>query len=86
MDDLDDIADGDPRRASALRDALEQIGRSNNPLLREMAAAIQDGHLTLRQAANTSTYGDEMTQSFRTFWKAYQGMTTQERDDLASRF
>ncbi|MEU5934506.1 hypothetical protein [Micromonospora sp. NPDC047187] len=84
MDDLDDIADGDPRRADALRDALEQLGRSNNSLLREMAAAIQDGHLTLRQAA--ATYGDELTGPFRTFWKAYQGMTTQERDDLASRF
>ncbi|MEU7753088.1 hypothetical protein [Micromonospora sp. NPDC049171] len=86
MDDLDDIVDGDPRRADALRDALGQLGKSNNPLLREMAAAVQDGQLTLRQAASISTYGDELTQPFRTFWKAYQGMTTQERDDLAARY
>ena len=84
MDDRDDITGGDERRADALRHALNQLGRSNNPLLREMAAAVQDGQLSLRQAVASTTYSDELTQPFRTFWKAYQEMTTQQRDDLAA--
>ncbi|NES13259.1 MULTISPECIES: hypothetical protein [Micromonospora] len=86
MDDLDDITGGDQRRADALRAVVKQLGRSDNPLLREMATAVQHGELSLRQAASSSTYSGELSQPFRAFWRAYQDLTTQERDDLASRF
>ncbi|KAB1914346.1 hypothetical protein [Micromonospora sp. AMSO31t] len=82
MDGLDDITNGDEERADALRTALDRLRRSDNPLLREMAAAVRDGQLDLRQAVTGTTYGAELSQPFRTFWTAYQEMTTQERDDL----
>ncbi|MEU3454263.1 hypothetical protein ABZ671_11755 [Micromonospora sp. NPDC006766] len=88
MDDLDDIAGGDARRAAALSDALDRLGRSDNPLLREMASAVKDGELTLREAVSSDAYSAELRPPFRTFsfWKAYQELTPQERDDLAARF
>lgn len=85
VDDLDDITGGDEKRGQALRQVLDQLTRSNNPLLREMATAVQDGQLTLRQAATSNTYGTELTAPFHTFWTAYQEMTPEERDDLAAR-
>ncbi|MEV4462773.1 hypothetical protein AB0J51_04035 [Micromonospora echinofusca] len=85
MDDIDDIAGGDEHRARALRTALDQLRHSPNPVLREMAAAVRDGELSLRQAANSDTYGDELTQPFRAFWSTYQEMTSQERDELTMR-
>ncbi|WP_262285443.1 hypothetical protein [Micromonospora sp. MA102] len=84
MDDLDDITGGDEKRGQALRQVLDQLARSNNPLLREMATAVQDGQLNLRQAAASNTYGVELTAPFHTFWTAYQEMTPKERDDLAT--
>ncbi|GAA2190835.1 hypothetical protein [Micromonospora lupini] len=86
MDDLDDITDGEENRTRALRRILDQLAHSDNPLLREMAAAVHDGQLTLRQAVTSPTYGGELTAPFQTFWNAYQEMTPEERDDLASRF
>lgn len=85
MDDPDDITGGDQKRNQALRRVLDQLARSNNPLLREMAIAVQDGQLTLRQAAISTTYGAELAAPFQTFWTAYQEMTPDEREDLASR-
>ncbi|MEU5529384.1 hypothetical protein ABZ744_20855 [Micromonospora chersina] len=85
MDDLYDLTGGDEKRGQALRQVLDQLARSNNPLLREMATAVQEGQLTLSQAANSNTYGSELTTPFRTFWTAYQEMTPEERDDLAAR-
>ncbi|MDW3845410.1 hypothetical protein NMK34_02165 [Micromonospora sp. BRA006-A] len=82
MDDLDDITGGDEKRTQALRELLDQLASSNNPLLREMATAVQDGQLTLREAATSGTYGDELAGPFVTFWNAYQQMTPEERDDL----
>ncbi|MET7970882.1 hypothetical protein [Micromonospora sp. NPDC005305] len=82
---MDDITGADEQRGQALRQLVEQLARSNNPLLREMATAVQDGQLTLRQAATSNTYGTELTASFQTFWTAYQEMTPEERDDLAAR-
>ncbi|WP_435149461.1 hypothetical protein [Micromonospora aurantiaca (nom. illeg.)] len=82
MDDLDDITGGDEKRRRTLRQLLDQLARSNNPLLREMATAVQDGQLTLREAATSSTYGNELTAPFATFWNAYQEMTPEERDNL----
>lgn len=85
MDDLDDITDGDEKRTQALRRILDQLARSNNPLLREMATAVKDGQLTLRQAATSNTYGTELAAPFQTFWTAYQEMTPEERDNLTAR-
>ncbi|MFE9959256.1 hypothetical protein [Micromonospora sp. NPDC005299] len=85
MDDPDDITGGDEKRGQALRQVLGQLARSNNPLLREMATAVQEGQLTLRQAASSNTYGAELTAPFHTFWNAYQEMTSEERDGLAAR-
>ncbi|MET8263103.1 hypothetical protein ABZU92_03815 [Micromonospora arida] len=85
MDDLDDITGGDEKRTHDLRRLLDQLAQSKNPLLREMATAVQDGHLTLRQAATSPTYGAELTAPFQTFWDAYQKMTPEERDNLAFR-
>ncbi|MGW9196633.1 hypothetical protein [Micromonospora chersina] len=85
MDGVDDITGGDEKRRHALRQVLNQLARSNNPLLREMATAVQEGQLTLRQAAASNTYGTELTTPFHTFWTAYQEMTPEERVDLAAR-
>lgn len=85
MDHVDDITGGDERRAQALRRILDQLARSNNPLLREMATAVQDGKVTLRQAATSNTYGTELAAPFQVFWSKYQEMTPEERGDLASR-
>ncbi|MEU7673856.1 hypothetical protein AB0C42_03465 [Micromonospora taraxaci] len=85
VDGLDDITGGDEIRTKALGRILDQLAYSTNPLLREMAAAVQDGQLTLRQAATSPTYGAELIAPFQTFWNAYQQMTPDERDDLASR-
>ncbi|MGK5441805.1 hypothetical protein ACSNN7_08280 [Micromonospora sp. URMC 105] len=85
VNDLDDITDGDEQRTRALRRILDHLARSNNPLLREMATAVKDGQLTLRQAATSDTYGSELAAPFQTFWTAYQEMTPEERDNLAPR-
>ncbi|MGW1449634.1 hypothetical protein ACWCO3_15290 [Micromonospora sp. NPDC002411] len=85
MNGLDDITGGDEERSHALRRILDQLADSDNPLLREMATAIQRGQLTLRQAATSATYGSELTAPFETFWNVYQKMTPEERDSLASR-
>lgn len=85
MKDLDDIAGGDEQRGQALRDALAELGHSGNPVLREMAAAIQNGGLSLREAVETTAYGDELAGPFRTFWTMHQEKTSGERDDLAAR-
>ncbi|MEU7770995.1 hypothetical protein AB0C44_06680 [Micromonospora taraxaci] len=85
MDYLDDISDVEENRTRALRRILDQLAHSENPLLREMATAVQHGQLTLRQAATSPTYGTELTAPFQTFWNAYQKMTPEERNDLASR-
>ncbi|MBG6068146.1 hypothetical protein [Micromonospora ureilytica] len=50
-----------------------------------MATAVQQGQLTLREAATSPTYGTELTAPFQTFWNAHQQMTPDERNDLASR-
>lgn len=85
MDDLDDITGGDEKQTQALRRILDQLARSTNPLLREMANAVKDGQLTLRQAATSNTYGTELAAPFQTFWTAHQEMTPEERDNLAAR-
>lgn len=82
MDDLDDITGGDEKQARALHQLLDQLARCDNPLLREMATAVQDGQLTLREAANSGTYGDALAGPFVSFWTAYQEMTPEERDNL----
>ncbi len=85
MDHLDDITSGDEHRTHALHRVLDHLANSNNPLLREMATAVRDGQLTLRQAATTEPYGTELAAPFRTFWNTYQDMTPEEREDLTSR-
>ncbi|MGN9809929.1 hypothetical protein ACTMSW_11290 [Micromonospora sp. BQ11] len=85
MNHLDDITSGNEHRTQALHRVLDQLARSNNPLLSEMANAVQDGQLTLRQAATTEPYGTELAAPFQTFWNTYQEMTPEERDDLTSR-
>ncbi|MEU1237854.1 hypothetical protein ABZ399_27130 [Micromonospora aurantiaca] len=82
--DLDDITGHDPKRSQTLRQLLDQLTRSKNPLLREMATAVQDGELTLRQAATSDTYGAELTAPFQTFWNAYEKMTPEEREALTA--
>jgi hypothetical protein len=84
MDDLDDIAAGDQTRLKALRDGLTQLANGRNELLREMATAVLDGSLSLRDAVASSTYGHELTTPFREFWTRYEGMTPQERDQLTA--
>ncbi|RAO40505.1 hypothetical protein GAR06_06251 [Micromonospora saelicesensis] len=85
MDGLDDISRGSEDRTHALGQIMDQLGRSSNPLLREMASAVQAGELTLRHVATSPTYGTELTAAFQTFWNIYQKMTQKERDDLVSR-
>ncbi|MEW1586352.1 hypothetical protein AB0283_12960 [Micromonospora vinacea] len=85
MDYLDDITAGEENRTLALRRVLDQLAHSENPLLREMATAVQHGQLTLRKAATSPTYGTELAAPFQTFWNVYQRMTPEARDDLASR-
>ncbi|MEV1014220.1 MULTISPECIES: hypothetical protein [unclassified Micromonospora] len=86
MDNLDDIGSGDEKQAHALRRILDHLARSENPLLSEMATAVQSGQLTLRQAATSPAYSAELTTPFQTFWNAYQKMTPEEREDLASSY
>ncbi|SCG41316.1 hypothetical protein [Micromonospora zamorensis] len=85
MDDLDDITGGDEERTHDFRRLLEQLAQSKNPLLREMATAVQDGHLALRQAATSTTYGTELAAPVQTFRNACQKLSPEERDNLASR-
>ncbi|GAB3818019.1 hypothetical protein [Micromonospora zhanjiangensis] len=84
-DEIADIAGGDEKRIRALRGALGQLARSPNPLLREMAAAVQNGELSLRQAVASESYGSELAAPFRTFWTSYQQMTPEQREDLVER-
>jgi hypothetical protein len=85
MDDIDDVAGGDEHRARTLRTALDHLRHSPNAVLREMATALQNGELGLREAAASSTYGNELAQPFRAFWQTYQKMTPDERDRLIER-
>ncbi|MBF5032426.1 hypothetical protein IRY44_21970 [Micromonospora sp. ANENR4] len=82
--DLDYITGHDPKRSETLRQLLDQLARSKNPLLREMATAVRDGELTLRQAATSDTYGAELAAPFQTFWNAYEKMTPEERHALTA--
>lgn len=82
--DLGDVTGHNPKRSETLRQLLDQLARSSNPLLREMATAVQDGDLTLHQAAASDTYGTELIAPFHTFWNAYEKMTPEERDALAT--
>ncbi|MEH1167345.1 hypothetical protein V6V47_18365 [Micromonospora sp. CPCC 205539] len=83
MDEFDDLAGGDEQRANLLRAALADLRTSANPVVREMATAVQNGDLTLRAAIASGTYGDELATAFDDFWTTYQEMTPEGRDSLA---
>ena len=82
MSEIADIAGGDPRRVKALRDSLDRLADSPQPELREMARAVLDGHMTLRNAAPTSTYGPAISDAFGTFWTYYSQLDPEERRQL----
>jgi hypothetical protein len=85
MSDLGDIAAGDEGRARALREILVQLEGSSHAELREMARAVLDGELTLREAALSDAYGPALGQAFGAFWTRYCEMSPEERTHLASR-
>lgn len=81
-DELTDIAGGDPRRAQVLRDCLTQFADGPESELRDMARAVLNGEIQLREAARSSTYGAAMGESFETFWARYRQLSPEERADL----
>jgi len=85
VSDLSDIAGGDPRRAERLRQSLAHLAASDNELLREMARAVLDGDLGLREAAASQVYGKALAGSFSTFWSEYQELTPEEQTALRER-
>ncbi|MEU7591331.1 hypothetical protein AB0A95_34170 [Micromonospora sp. NPDC049230] len=84
MSDLDDIAAGDPHRSQALRDALTRLADGPNDLLREMATAVLNAEISLRDAVAADTYAAELTKPFHAFWVQYEQMTPEEREHLAA--
>jgi len=80
-DDLTDITGGDPRRARVLRDHLTYLADAPDPRLREMAQAVLNGDVSLRQATMSDGYSD----AFGTFWTAYQDTSPDERAELAAK-
>ncbi|MEV4764689.1 hypothetical protein AB0J89_18910 [Micromonospora chokoriensis] len=84
MSDLDDIAAGDPHRSQALRDALTRLADGPNELLREMATAVLNAEISLRDAIAADTYAAELTKPFHEFWVQYEQMTPEEREQLAA--
>jgi hypothetical protein len=81
-DDLTDIAGGDLRRARLLRDHLTQLTHASDPRLREMAKAVLNGEVSLRQASRSETYSAAISDAFNTFWTTYQEMSPEERAEL----
>ncbi|WFF02530.1 hypothetical protein [Micromonospora sp. WMMD964] len=84
MSDLDDIAAGDPQRSRALRDALTRLADGPNELLREMATAVLNAEISLRDAVATDTYAAELTRPFQEFWVRYEQLTPEEREQLGT--
>lgn len=80
-DELLDIAHGNPRLAAELEKMLHTLARNGSDLMREMAQGVLDGG-SLRQAAVSSTYGDEVTAAFSQFWDKYQSLSAEERIEL----
>jgi hypothetical protein len=81
-DDLLDIARGDQRLAGILRKHLAQLADNGNDKLREMARAVLNDGLPLRDLALSSTYGDELGTAFDSFWTKYQSMSPDEQIEL----
>ncbi|MCM0675143.1 hypothetical protein NCC78_10635 [Micromonospora phytophila] len=84
MSDLDDVAAGDHHRSQALRDALTRLADGPNELLREMATAVLNAEISLRDAVAADTYAAELTKPFQAFWAHYEEMTPEEREQLAA--
>ena len=82
MSDLHDITGGDEPRTRELHDALVRLADGTNPLLREMAAAVLNGELGLREAVASDTYASQLTEPFKGFWTQYQEQTAGEREHL----
>lgn len=81
--DFSDITGGDTRRGRVLEDNLNQLANGRDPLLREMAKAVLDGELRLRDATQSDTYGSALSEAFVTFWTKYEDMSPEERAELA---
>ncbi|MFI5933879.1 hypothetical protein [Actinoplanes sp. NPDC051494] len=80
-DELLDIARGDPRLAAAIEKMLSDLADNGSDLMREMARGILDGE-SLRHAATSSAYGDEVSAAFGDFWKRYQEMTPEKHTEF----
>lgn len=85
MYDLDDIAGGDEHRAKALRDGLHQLTNGRSSLLREMASAVLNGEISLREAVASTTYSEELKQPFQSFCAQYDQMSLEAREQLAAK-
>jgi hypothetical protein len=84
-DSVYDIAGDDPRIAMLLRRSLTKLAAGPDGPLKEMAEGILDGHLDLRHAAMSDTYGDQLGAAFGRFWSHYQDLDPADRDQLVAR-
>ncbi|MCY1144037.1 hypothetical protein OWR29_39090 [Actinoplanes sp. Pm04-4] len=80
-DELLDIAHGDPRLARQVETMLRDLAKDGSPLMREMAQGVLDGG-SLRQAAISDAYGEEVSAAFGDFWSKYQAMSPEEQAEL----
>jgi hypothetical protein len=81
-DSVYELAGDDPRMAKLLRASLTKLAAGADGPLREMAEGVLSGHVDLRQAAMSDTYGDELGSAFGRFWSHYEQLDQRERDEL----
>jgi hypothetical protein len=81
-DSVYEMAGDDPRLAKLLRASLTKLAAGPDGLLKELAEGVLSGHVDLRQAAMSDTYGDELGSAFGRFWSHYEQLDQQERDEL----
>ncbi|MCA2213922.1 hypothetical protein [Jidongwangia harbinensis] len=80
--DLLDLAGGDTYRARAVHRLLTALACGPDPVLREMAAGVLRGDLSVRDAAAGQVYGDALADRFDTFWRHHQNLTADEHRAL----
>jgi hypothetical protein len=83
-DSVYDIAGNDPRIAKLLRLNLAKLAAGPDGPLKEMAEGVLDGHVDLRHAALTDTYGTELGTAFHRFQVYYQDLDAADRDQLTA--
>lgn len=64
-------------------EALREVVEGGDPVMAEMAREVQDGHLTLRDAANSLAYRDAFAKAAEEFAAALDGLSTEEIQQLA---